>query len=285
LLYIVAAVGMADQAFAGGSVLAAHSDGSQKKVPLPLDKRGVGNSVREMKLVDATGATTRVSFEPACDVPSDGVARVVLAQGAFKASAPAHVTMTTDLPGDVTYLAGPSQIPFESDFKDWFTFRPDERYDEPSEIGMEDWLETPAGKHGHITRQDDKLIYHGKPIKLWGLNLCFGTCAPEKQLAEKRAKFYAKYGVNAVRLHKYADGSGWAGIQSQDSFVEFDPEGLDRMDYQIAQFKQRGIYVKLSFHELAGRSSPQPLLQSALRRARRHRRPAQLFWWRQREPN
>ncbi len=36
----------------------------------------------------------------------------------------------------------------------------------------------------------------------------------------------AKYGINAVRLHKYADGSGWAGIQSPDSFVNFDADGL-----------------------------------------------------------
>ena len=64
----------------------------------------------------------------------------------------------------------------------------------------------------------------------------------------KRASFYAKYGINAVRLHKYADGPGWAGIQSKDSFVALDPDGLDRMDYQVAQFKQQGIYVELSAH-------------------------------------
>ena len=40
----------------------------------------------------------------------------------------------------------------------------------------------------------------------------------------------AKYGVNAVRLHKYADGPGWAGIQGDSSFLEFEPEALDRLD-------------------------------------------------------
>ena len=43
---------------------------------------------------------------------------------------------------------------------------------EPGAIGMHDWLERPAGKHGRITREGDKLAYNGKPIKLWGLNLC-----------------------------------------------------------------------------------------------------------------
>jgi len=44
------------------------------------------------------------------------------------------------------------------------------------------------------------------------------------------------------------DGSGWAGIQSVDSCAEFDLEGLDRMDYQVARFKEAGIYVLLSAH-------------------------------------
>ncbi len=72
--------------------------------------------------------------------------------------------------------------------------------------------------------------------------------APEKPLAERRAEFYTKYGINAVRLHKFADGTGWAGIQSPESAAEYDSEGLDRMDYQIACLKQAGIYVKLSAH-------------------------------------
>jgi len=133
------------------------------------------------------------------------------------------------------------------DMTNWFAFQPANDTG-PSVIGMEGWLERPAGKHGRITRDNDKLLYHGRPIKLWGLNLCFSACAPERELAEKRAAFYAKYGINSVRLHKYLDGPGWAGIQSADSCVAFDPEGLDRLDYQVAKFKEAGIYVLLSAH-------------------------------------
>ena len=80
--------------------------------------------------------------------------------------------------------------------------------------------------------------------------------APDKDLAERRAAFYAKYGINAVRLHKFADGPGWAGIQSAESCVEMDPAGLDRMDYFVAQLKQHGIYVKLSAHFGAQKLGP-----------------------------
>jgi hypothetical protein len=128
---------------------------------------------------------------------------------------------------------------------DWYGFRPANDTG-PSVIGMEDWIEKPAGKAGRITRDGDRLLYGGKPVKLWGLNLCYGACAPDRALANKRAAFYPKYGINAVRLHKYADGAKGMGIQSSDSFLEFDSDALDRMDYQVAQFKKAGIYVLLS---------------------------------------
>jgi hypothetical protein len=132
-----------------------------------------------------------------------------------------------------------------ADPSSWYRFAPTNT-PQAGQIGMQDWLERPAGKHGRILPQQDKLYYNGKPVKLWGINLCFAACAPDRELADKRAAFYPKYGINSVRLHKYMDGPGWAGIQSADSCVQFDPAGLDRMDYQVARFKEAGIYVKLS---------------------------------------
>ena len=140
-----------------------------------------------------------------------------------------------------------SGLAARADTTGWYTFTPANDAG-PSAIGMEDWLEKPAGKHGRITRVGDKLVYNGQPLKLWGLNLCYGTCAPEQALADKRAEFYPKFGINTVRLHKFADGSGWSGIQSKDSAAEYDTAGLERMDYQVAKFKQAGIYVNLSAH-------------------------------------
>ncbi len=134
-----------------------------------------------------------------------------------------------------------------ADMSSWYVFEPNSTT-VPGEIGMQDWFEAPAAKHGRISRDGDKLLYNGRPVKLWGINLCYSACSPEKPLADKRAAFYTKYGINSVRLHKYIDGPGWAGIQSADSCVQFDPAGLDRMDYQVAKFKGAGIYVLLSAH-------------------------------------
>lgn len=131
------------------------------------------------------------------------------------------------------------------DMSTWYPFQPDNEPG-PSEIGMEDWNPEPAGAHGRVERIGDKLVYDGKEIKLWGLNNTYGACAPEKEMADKRAALYRKFGMNAMRLHKYADGADWSGIQSADSFVNLDPAGLDRMDYYIHTLKQNGIFTKLS---------------------------------------
>ena len=240
--------------FSQGKVLVTLADGAQKTVGLPLGRQGLGRKVKRFVLVDNAGRKTTVTFDAPTDVASDGDVRILLAEKSLAADKPARVAMTIDLPGELTYYAGTEQIPSDPGFDRWYTFRPSGDHARQSEISMADWLETPAGKHGRILRKDDELIYNGKPIKLWGLNVCYRSCSPEKELADRRAAFYAKMGVNSVRLHKYADGPGWAGIQADDSFVEFDQEALQRMDYFVAALKKHGIYVKLSstFHVTLG---------------------------------
>ena len=230
----------------GGKVLVTGADGSQTEVALPLGRKKVGKDVKQMIYVDAAGRRSTVTLDPPCEIHADGAARVILAKDDFKASDKAKVTLTLDLPGDVTYYASLQDAPSIEGWERWFAWQPKQNYEQPSVIGMEDWSPEPAGARGRVTRQNGDLLYGGKPVKFWGINLCYGTCAPDKKLADQRALLYRKYGVNSVRLHKWADGPGWAGIQSADSAAQFDPEGLDRMDYQIAQFKKAGIFTKLS---------------------------------------
>ena len=132
-----------------------------------------------------------------------------------------------------------------SDNKEWYVFKPENNHSKESAIGLENWNNEPAGKYGRVVTKGDKLYYNDQEIKLWGINNCYGACAPNKEMAEKRATFYRKFGFNSLRLHKYADRPGM-GIQSENSFVEFDPEELDQMDYYIHVLKENGIYTKLS---------------------------------------
>ncbi len=142
-------------------------------------------------------------------------------------------------------VAHPRAGASEAAEKYWYPFLPSNTYAQKSQIGLEDWNEEPAGKHGRILAKGDKLLYEGKEIKLWGLNNCYALCKPTKESADKHAAFYRKFGINAVRFHKYADNFGEAGILD-NSFVKFDPNGLDKMDYYISVLKENGIYTKLS---------------------------------------
>ncbi len=243
--YIISSLSLKSPALKDAKFLVTHADGSTATVESPLARKGLGKQVKQFVLVDAEGRKTTFKFSPALDIDSDGDARIVLTTH-LDPGKPVQIAFAVDFPEPLKYYADAQQMPQAPGADEWYTFAPGKDYSRPSELSMDNWIEKPAGKHGRITRQGEDLIYNGKPIKLWGLNLCYGNAFPDPKVADLRAAFYPRNGVNAVRLHKWCDGSGWSGIQTKDSVQEFDPASLDRMDYQIAQFKKAGIYVELS---------------------------------------
>lgn len=223
------------------------SGGKATTVRCPFGRAGLGKAVERIELTDEAGRTAIVRFDPPCDIASDGAARIVLAEGTIRGKESRRLSVTVELPEPVVWYPSVAEIPDEPGAAEWYEWK-GTGHGEGSLLSMEDWIARPAGTYGRITRRGDVLLYGGKPIKLWGLNLCYRDCAPEKDLADRRAALYPRYGINAVRLHKFADGPGWAGIQAADSCVEFDLAALDRMDYQVAKLKEAGIYVELSAH-------------------------------------
>jgi len=253
LKYVAAAIDTFKH-FETGKAHIENSHGSIKSIDYPFSKADLGQSIKRLTLTGAGKQTFSITMDPPCRIACDQVARIVIGDQTFKADSPRIVTLTFDLPADLTFYTSTDALPNAPGLDNWFVFDPGTDHERANEISMRDWQEAPAGKHGRITRQDDKLLYNGKPIKLWGTNNCYGGCAPGKDISDARARFYSKYGINAVRLHKYADKPGRSGIQSADSFVEFEPAMLDRMDYHVAEFKKYGIYVNLSstFHVKLG---------------------------------
>lgn len=246
--YLIGSLQIPERVFSGGRVIVEPEAGETREVALPLGLGELGTGVRRLTVVDGQGRRSVLSFDPPCRLATDRSVRIVLAADRFPADAPRRVEVTFDLPEDIVFYTSADRLPDEPGIDEWYPFEFDPDHDGPTEIGMEDWLEAPAGRHGRIVREGDRLVYGGRPIRLWGINLCYSACAPEPALARRRARFYARYGINSVRLHKFADGPGWAGIQSPESFTRFDPDGLDRMDAFVAELKKRGIYVKLSAH-------------------------------------
>lgn len=225
-----------------------HDASGEKVVNTPFGRGTLSPALGRLELRDAGGKTFAIAFTEPTDVGQDGEARMMLASKHLAAGEEKRVTMTVELPEDTQFYLTPQSVPMPGDWDQWFEWKAtgNEDADKPSVIDMSGWLDAPAGKQGRVTRQGDQLIYNDKPIRFWGINTCFGHCAPPHEVAERRAKFYARYGLNSVRFHKFADGNGWAGILTKTSFAEYDPKPLDNMDYFVNQLKQRGIYTVLS---------------------------------------
>jgi hypothetical protein len=132
---------------------------------------------------------------------------------------------------------------------DWFVFAPSNTT-EPGRIGLADWLHRPAGKHGFVQMDGDRLVFaDGTPLKLWGTNHGNQGVAPTPEEATRRAAWYAKMGLNAVRFHKFTwpvDGRHGNGLGDPHDSTRLDPALLDRMDHYHAKLRDHGIYVTWS---------------------------------------
>ena len=129
----------------------------------------------------------------------------------------------------------------DPDTQNWFNWDPTNTT-EPGVIGMADWLEKPVGKHGVLKIEESGFAFEdGTPFKAWGINHSNRGCGPLKEEADKRAAWYAKMGVNAIRMHKftYSTGGGYGNPESSTQLTE---AGWDRLDYYWNQLRETGIY-------------------------------------------
>lgn len=125
----------------------------------------------------------------------------------------------------------------EQTSQEWFPFTPSNNF-EAGKIGMESWLDAPAGKHGFVQMDSENLRFEdGNPIKFWGTNICSHLPYVEAEKADSFVNFLAKYGVNAVRFHKFS----WYAYHG-DKSTEFDPEKFKPFDYFNAALREKGIY-------------------------------------------
>lgn len=111
-------------------------------------------------------------------------------------------------------------------------------------------LDKPAGKTGFITIREGHFAKpDGQRIRFWGVNVSGKGCIPPKEHVPIIAERLARWGINCVRFHFY-DRPAPNGIinAARDDTRELDPEQLDRLDYFIAQLKERGIYTDLNLN-------------------------------------
>ncbi len=118
-------------------------------------------------------------------------------------------------------------------------------------------LEAPAGKDGFIRVENGHFVNDKGRVRLNATNLTAAGNFPTHEQAERVAERIANFGINCVRLH-YMDWpygpEGFPLAKEPSIFAKdgsernLDPEMLDRLEYLIAQFKQRGIYVDVNLY-------------------------------------
>ncbi|MBQ8113559.1 MAG: cellulase family glycosylhydrolase, partial [Kiritimatiellae bacterium] len=132
-------------------------------------------------------------------------------------------------------------------------------YDSPKNVvNMSHLLEAPAGKNGRIRVKDGHFVNDKGRVKFHATNLTGPANFPTHEEAERLAARLARFGINCVRLH-YFDSTYLKGnfmLTEQKGIMDhsgatrrkFDPAQRERMDYLVAQFKKRGIYVNINLH-------------------------------------
>lgn len=221
-----------------------------KTISIPLGIGKLTDTFKKISVKDAEEKVYTITLDAPILAQHDGEIRITLAENQIKANDGKKFTLTLDLPEDTAFYLTAESVPYPSDWKHWFPWKATAAVNTPGKppcvIDASGLLEAPAGKHGRIKSAGDKLMYNGKPIKIWGVNTCYEAIASPKEVSEQRAAFYAKYGINGVRLHKFADGPDWDGILDHNSYTRYNPDKLILMDYYVAQLKKKGIYVLLS---------------------------------------
>ena len=143
----------------------------------------------------------------------------------------------------------------QRDYSKWFSFKLKNQKSPDALVNLSFLLDAPAGKHGFLKSKDGKFVFEdGTPARFWGTNIhSNSTLFPTKEQAEAVADTLARYGVNLVRLHLTETRLIDDALADRQHFIS-DPEKLDRFDYFIKCFKDRGIYLLLdSVSGLSGR--------------------------------
>jgi hypothetical protein len=231
-------------AFNNGSIDYTTADGHSGTIQIPIVRSALPPAITSLIFHVKDAGDVVAKFDPAIGIAlENGSVRIQLAADKLPAGSHSQ-TMSLTFPGPVELLdtqqqAGALTKVMAGD--GWYAWQPTNNPAQ-GEIGMEGWLDGPAGKHGAVKVNGAHLeLADGTPIKFWGTNLAYNSVDPPKADADATAERFAKFGVNCVRLHKFLN-PGWEGFGSPDVSNQFDSAGLDRFDYFTSALKKRGVY-------------------------------------------
>jgi hypothetical protein len=224
-----------EKALHNGHILATDSAGKTFRLNIPLGLKSTDN-IRQLDFVDAANKTKfTVDFETPVDIHHHSNSRIKLASGTINPEEKYHQKITLSAPQNIIFYNSKKNIPAKEKHTTWFPFISN-NIETNNQVGMDDWLTKPTL---FLMPNNDYIKNYGHP-KIWGTNINYANAAPSKQDAIKRTTFFAKYGINSVRMHKLTN-SGWEGLGSTNSAIEYDKEKLSRFDYWLHLLRNKGI--------------------------------------------
>jgi hypothetical protein len=227
-----------------GKLTLTHAAGKQTKVALPVRGNHSLPATSQADFAFDKGGTITMQFDPPCPIDFHNNIRVVLASEMFP-KGKRSVTLTLTFPDDVAFYAAQADLEkFGRTLAgpDWFPLQPS-REAGPGVIDVDSWLDRPAGKRGGVRMVKDGFAFEdGTPVKFWGTNLSYLGNAPDRPAADFTAARFARYGINAVRMHKFSSPTGKNGIGDPNDSTRMEPKGLDRLDYFVSKLKEHGVY-------------------------------------------
>lgn len=195
--------------------------------------------------LSATGASTGwTSFDECLEVPAEA-RRAAVIVGLH--DCPGHARFAnlslTVTQGDAEF--DPRKAA-QVDTTGWWPFTAAETPAAGTPLDLSSLADAPAGKRGFLTVKDGHFYFQdGTRARFWGFDIMAEECFPDHATAIKLADRLQRMGVNMMRLHHL--DAWWSDPNIFDSehrdTQHLSAEHLDRLDFFMAQLKQRGIYV------------------------------------------
>jgi hypothetical protein len=233
--------------FKGGKVFITRA-GKTEEFPFPAPQHTNFDGVQALEVRSADGQAFRFDFTPPLLVHSDAEELRCMAGSTSGVVCQADETYRQEiimtLPAESAFEPGNRMV----DTAGWIPYERVNDFAPGSPIGMDDWLDHPAGRRGWLRMDGEKLVFEdGSESKFWGSNICHADTMPEPEQARLWARRYAKHGWNLMRWHKWthpASHKGFSkGVMSAEDYTVPDPEAVKKFDNFHAELKQNGIYT------------------------------------------
>ena len=104
------------------------------------------------------------------------------------------------------------------------------------------FTDAPAGKYGWMRNVGSHFEFEGrpgKPVRLYGVNLCGTANFPSHELAETMVTRFKRLGYNAIRLHHHDAGT----VRGSKDGLTLNAENMDKFDYLLATAIKEGFYL------------------------------------------